>query len=169
MLPRPAYAGIGSRRTPADVLARMRALAGDLERLGYVLRSGGAEGADTHFEIGVRDRANTEIHLPWKGFRGHGSPHYGACPDALALAARHHPNWKACGPRARLLYARNGYQVLGRGLDSPAAFVVCWTPRGEVAGGTGQALRIAKVYGVEVFNLADASTEEWLREAVMRG
>lgn len=44
---RPAYAGIGARLTPADVLARMRLIACDLEARGYVLRSGAAAGADT--------------------------------------------------------------------------------------------------------------------------
>lgn len=43
---RPAYAGIGARLTPADVLARMRLIACDLEARGYVLRSGGGHAVD---------------------------------------------------------------------------------------------------------------------------
>ncbi len=51
-------------------------------------------------------------------------------------------------------------RILGRALDRPCSFVVCWTDDGSLdgqagsAGGTGQALRIASRYGVPVFNLA---------------
>ena len=47
------YAGVGSRDTPPEVLARMTGIATKLYYLGYVLRSGGAPGADQAFEAGV--------------------------------------------------------------------------------------------------------------------
>ena len=50
------YAGIGSRETPDTVLAILEALATVLARAGFVLRSGGAPGADTACEAGS-DRA----------------------------------------------------------------------------------------------------------------
>jgi predicted Rossmann fold nucleotide-binding protein DprA/Smf involved in DNA uptake len=40
------YAGIGSRETPPDILEWMTSLAANLETMNYVLRSGGAQGAD---------------------------------------------------------------------------------------------------------------------------
>lgn len=42
----PAYAGIGSRSTPPDVLAFMEELGQTLATAGYALRSGAAQGAD---------------------------------------------------------------------------------------------------------------------------
>lgn len=156
---RPSYAGIGSRITPPSVLARMRDLAGALEARGFVLRSGGARGADTHFEVGVHDRNNVEIYLPWPGFRGHWSPRCYVTAEALALAARFHPNWSACSREAKLLHARNGYQVLGPDLASPSKFVACWTADGEASGGTGQAIRIANAHNIPVFNLFDPTAE----------
>jgi hypothetical protein len=49
--------------------------------------------------------------------------------------------------------ARNYRQI--RGLDAPdSKFVICWTPNGELKGGTAQAIKIAKNYGIPVFNLA---------------
>lgn len=48
------YAGIGSRNTPEPVLALMQRCATRLEVLGYTLRSGGANGADSSFEAGCR-------------------------------------------------------------------------------------------------------------------
>ena len=80
-------------------------------------------------------------------------------PDAYALAARYCANWRALGARQRRLLARDGHQVLGSDLASPAALVVCWTPDGDLdgsgprSGGTGQALRIARALGIEVVNL----------------
>ena len=41
------YAGIGSRKTPASVLADITVIAGWLARTGWHLASGGATGADT--------------------------------------------------------------------------------------------------------------------------
>jgi hypothetical protein len=45
--------------------------------------------------------------------------------------------------------------MLGSDLKSPVNMVVCWTPRGEATGGTGQAIRMARHYGIPVYNLYD--------------
>ena len=62
------YAGIGSRDTPRWVLDCMKKLAYCLSD-DFILRSGGADGADSYFEIGC-DKGNgeKEIFLPWRGF-----------------------------------------------------------------------------------------------------
>ena len=150
------YAGIGSRRTPPDVLARMTATATALDLCGYTLRSGGAVGADTAFERGVLS-GRKEIFLPWPFFNTHASQLHLSNPrlyitQAMELAAAHHPAWNRCDFRARSFHARNCFQVLGARLDDPVAFVICWTPRGELVGGTALAIRIAHAYGVPVHN-----------------
>lgn len=66
------YAGIGSRETPPAILETMRAAARRLRDLGFVLRSGGAAGADTAFAEGAG--VCSEIFLPWPGFRGIDTP-----------------------------------------------------------------------------------------------
>lgn len=43
------YTGIGSRQTPPEILKMMTKIATQLESKGWVLRSGGAEGADEAF------------------------------------------------------------------------------------------------------------------------
>src|SRR4051794_35199053 len=55
------YTGIGSRQTPAEVLALMTRIAQALDAEGYILRSGEAAGADTAFAQGATRR---EIFLP---------------------------------------------------------------------------------------------------------
>lgn len=154
-MPTKAYAGIGSRQTPPDVMHQMGTIAAWLASLGFTLRSGGAGGADTAFEI---QSLKKEI------FR----PHH-TTPAALELAARFHPAWDRCSDYAKRLHARNGFQVLGTDLVSPSAFVVCWTKDGKASGGTGQAIRIANHFGIPVFNLHDLTAEARLRAAVERG
>lgn len=151
---RPTYAGVGSRSTPREVCQRMTEIAVFLERKGFVLRSGGATGADAAFEVGVTYPSNKEIYLPWKGFNLNRSDLYGVSQEALDMAAKFHPAWDECGTGARELHARNCYQVLGRDLSTPCRFIVCWTKGGKLVGGTSQALRLANFHSIPVFNLA---------------
>ncbi|UAT28892.1 hypothetical protein PP753_gp66 [Dinoroseobacter phage vB_DshP-R7L] len=156
------YAGIGSRETPEDVCRKMFAAGRAMAGLGFILRSGGAQGADESFESGVDDwTANhdtdgllKEIYLPWKGFRKNQSDLYGSDKAARLMAKEYHPNWPIVSCAGRDFHARNCYQILGRGLDTPSAFVLCWTPGGAVTGGTGQALRIAKDHDIPILNFA---------------
>lgn len=83
----------------------------------------------------------------------------------MAHAARYHPAWARLDDHARRLHARNSLIVLGRLLDDPVDFVVCWTPKGEWVGGTSQALRVAKAAGIKIFNLFYDTPEDidsWL-------
>jgi len=159
-----AYAGIGARKTPIDILALMEILAFRLAEQGHVLRSGAAYGADQAFEKGC-DAANgrKEIFIPWNGFQGRNARievgvMAGVEAKALQLAAELHPNWAACSDAARMLHARNCYQILGSFLDEPVTDVVCWTPNGSGEGGTGQAIRLARRFGIPVWDLGDQKT-----------
>ena len=148
------YAGIGARATPIEVLAIMTNFATNMELSGFILRSGGADGADSAFEAGVVNNQNKEIYLPWKSFNNNNSPLHGVSKAALEMAAKYHPNWKACSIGARKFHARNCYQMLGYNLKTPVEFVACWTPKGKITGGTGQALRIAEDHGIYIDNFA---------------
>jgi len=147
------YAGIGSRRTPLDVMARMTEIAVFMRQQGYTLRSGGAPGADTAFEAGAGN--DKKIYLPWKLFNNNPSPLYAAAYDAQALeiAAKYHPRWNTLTRAVQTIMARNCYQVLGGDLKTPSEFIVCWTPTGKTEGGTGQAMRIARDYGIPIYNI----------------
>lgn len=155
------YAGVGSRETPDDVGQVMTNVARRLEWEGYILRSGGATGADTFFEQGVSRPENKEIFIPNKGFNGSDSELFGVSPEALELAASIHPAWERCKPFARQLHARNCYQILGKDLRTPADFVLCWTQYGKVVGGTATAIRLAQRHGVPVFNFGNVKTGQY--------
>lgn len=160
------YAGIGSTRTLDAICARMTRIAAWMHDRDYWLRSGGADKADLAFEAGASDKK--EIFLPWKGFNGSKSPLFHVSKEAFDLAARFHPNWGAVKKQgSQKLLARDGYQVLGKTLDDPVEFVVCWTSDGEASGGTGQAMRIAAYYEIPTFNLHDETAAKRLHDFVI--
>lgn len=142
------YTGVGSRKTPPEILAVMTRLAQKLRAFGYVLRSGGAIGADQAFERG----AGTQKNIFYAG---------DATPEAIAVAAKLHLAWSRCSDYAKRLHGRNMFQVLGASLSEPSAFLICWTPDGAVkgddctreTGGTATAIRAASAHGVPVYNL----------------
>lgn len=147
------YAGIGSRRTPRDILAMMQLVASKLESEGWVLRSGGAEGADSAFESGVSLPANKEIYLPTGRISR----------TAWDSVDKFHPAPTRLKPFGRALMARNYHQITGQYDHSKwSSFVLCWTPDGcksssertIMTGGTGQAIAIASSLNIPVFNLA---------------
>jgi len=155
------YTGVGSRETPHQIRVQMAQIASHLAMRDFVLRSGAAPGADEAFETGLMRHQKREIYLPWKEFNGHKSKLHPPSVEAMYIASRHHPAWGKCGDAARMLHARNVHQVLGKDLNTPSAFLVCWTPGGTGAGGTGQAIRIAQTHQIPVFDLA-----VWRRDAV---
>jgi hypothetical protein len=163
-----AYAGIGSRSTPATMRPVIADVATRCARNGIVLRSGGALGADAMFEYAAKVTgpwacATNEIYLPWPGFNGRviGYALERPTPGAYEIAAAAHPAWHRCSASAQHLLARNAHQILGRDLASPVAFVVCWTPGGQLVGGTATALRIAQANGIPVCNLATPEGLGW--------
>lgn len=147
------YSGIGSRETPSDILNLMISIASFMERSGYVLYSGGANGADSAFERGVKEIEHKKIFLPWKRFNNNPSPLFNVSKEAMEIAKIYHPSWKNLSNPVRRLMARNGYQVLDESLTEPVDMVICYTIDGKETGGTGQALRIAKHYSIPVYNL----------------
>jgi hypothetical protein len=167
------YAGIGSRQTPPKVLKVMEDISSYLQKLGYVLRSGGADGADSAFERAIdKSKPNSmEIFLPWNGFNGRGRINAGYISDystdamhtAQFIAAEKHPNWINLKESVRKLMIRNVFQVLGPTLESEqrSKFVICWTPdgcesdktRSIITGGTGMAISVASKFSVPVINL----------------
>lgn len=178
----PAYAGIGSHETPAQVLALMHSLARALARERWRLRSGMSPGADRAFYDGALQAGGAiELYLPNPGF---GSGARRPCEEqraevcelarpragAYALAARFHAGFGGLDAGSRALLARDCHQVLGAALREPAKLVLCWTPDGDLdgrgarAGGTGQALRVAHAHGIAVLNLRREEHAQLLQE-----
>lgn len=165
-----AYTGIGARKTPISILKRMTKFGEGLGQLGLILRSGGADGADTAFELGCDViGGHKEIFLPWKGFNKKHSHFYKIPEKAFEIAADvYGPSWLYIKRSIKLFMARNIQQVLGKNLDDPSDFVITWTPdgcksqeqRSKETGGTGQAIACASERGIPVFNLKNEGAEK---------
>ncbi len=185
--PRPgsfAYAGVGSRRTPPDVLQAMSDIAQTLGDAGTALSTGGADGADKAFETGaLRTDAPITVHTPWPGYNGYRPGRQPETeidvlhPNAAAtvqgrsyadLAQEHHPYWNRCGRGARALFVRN-VSILAGALDDhretlPVRAVIAYTPNGlpvgREAGGTGHTLRTAASLDIPCVNLSRRTPPE---------
>lgn len=161
------YTGIGSRETNENILCLMEDLSFALSQQGWILRSGGADGADTAFEVGASNPFSEvvpEIYLPWITFNNHDSMSKGVLvpsaynnwTEAQGMASEIHPAWDRLSPAVKTLHSRNMYQVLGKDLKTPSKFLVCYakpSKDGYVVGGTRSAYKLAKDRGIPCFNL----------------
>jgi hypothetical protein len=129
----------------------MTKIAEKLQSVGYILRSGGAQGADSAFAAGAGK------------FVGIWRPEH-STQQSEEIAACYHPVWNKLTPYVKKLHGRNAFQVLGADLKTPSEFLICWTPDGCIShatrsvttGGTGTAISIASAHGIPVSNLAKA-------------
>lgn len=171
---RPIYAGIGTRKSTPEQDAVMRGIATICGARGLVLRSGHATGSDAAFEAGYRDwqkhpkfvenGSGAAIYLhtnksgpdlipykPWPAMLGI-AERFHDTPLALGLSADVIEGRKQPGDEAALM-ARNGHQVFGDDFSQITDAVVCCTPGGRSEGGTGQALRMARLVGIPVIDI----------------
>lgn len=155
------YAGIGSRETPPTVLDLMQQMGEAMACEGWILRSGGAAGADTAFWNGCYQAGGqAEIFVPWRGFNDSDSKLFSVPEAAFDLVRQFHPAPDRLSQGAMKLMARNCQQILGENLDDPTKLVICWTVGAKGGGGTGQAIRMAKHYGIPVVDLCNQTTDE---------
>jgi len=145
------YAGIGSRKVPLNVVKHIHFISERFRKLGYTLRSGGADGCDKAFEDYAGE--NKEIYLPWERFNNNKSELHDISPLSVDMAKYYHPAPNSLTSTTLKIMARNCYQVLGEDLDTPVEFIVCYTKDGEEIGGTAQAIRIAKDKGIPIYNI----------------
>lgn len=150
------YTGIGSRETPQEVEPIIEEICIFMDKLGFILRSGGAPGADSMFEKYTNKK---DIYLPWKGFNNNTSELYldniseYEVHKSLEISCKYHPNWRALSNAGKKLMTRNVFQIYGREGEGISKLVICWTKGGTINSGTGQAMRIAKALDIPIFNL----------------
>lgn len=165
-----AIAAIGSRETPPDVLSKMEHVAKILSH-DYWIRTGAAIGADQAFGDGAGER--TIVYLPWRNYEATWVDSIGCkigCTapsgNAIELASRYHPAWDRCSRGARALHGRNAHIILGKNLDSPVKFVLFWANEiaGEVQGGTGLGVRIARAHDIPCININN--NKKWEEQAI---
>lgn len=160
--------GVGSREITEKYKNRIIEIAKLLDKAGYTLRSGGAEGSDTLFE---ENMSKKKIYLPWKNFNGNNSKRYMITKEALELASEIHPAFQYLSQGAQKLHARNCYQVLGYKLNHPSEMVVCYTKDGcnseasstKHTGGTRTAIVLADRNNIPIYNLKNDADYETIK------
>lgn len=166
------FTGIGARETPIGVLSLIEKISGKLYDLEWTLRSGGcSKGSDAEFErvystkfttiLDLKRRKFTtkevfEIYYPNKTIKnslGVESISLDIWNRAIEITKQNHPAWKNCSKITKDLHTRNVLAILGKNLETPSKFILCYTPEGKILGGTGQSIRIANSLDIPVFNL----------------
>lgn len=139
------------------------------------IRSGGAPGADVKWDEVLGETGKKEIFLPGKYFNYFRVKTKNDFYDASEwfnektweITEQFHPNPKALKyDFVKALMQRNIFQVLGRDMNDPVAFVLCvadgtkfdtFGKIKDVSGGTGQAVRIAHHHNIPVVNIRDGN------------
>ena len=163
------YTGIGSRQTPEiwrDVFANIGTFL--YQEYGLILRSGGADGADTYFE---KAKGPKHIYLPSYYFNSRTADNQTYFYPTESIKQRNEPIIRQCcphwdnikRPNVRNLLLRNMCQILGHTPDKLeySKFVLCWTPNGEFAGGTRYAIACAELYNIPVFNFGNYTASNY--------
>lgn len=185
-----AYTGIGSRETPAEVVGVMEDAAYRLARMGFVLRSGKAAGADAAFQRGAQrfEGAKCEIFIPWRGFTG-GDGLVNTWDITLDAVDRQYPEhakmrwdwvkevhggWERLSQGARKLHERNVHQLFGADLGNAylnqSKFVLYYaleTKKGDPKGGTATCVNLAKKQGIRTLNLLHGENHEVLEKFLL--
>lgn len=177
-------AGIGSRKTPPEILEIMTQLGTWVrEKKGWI-RSGHCLGADIAFEEGAKER--TIVYLPEKNFNNNKRYYtvpkqilsYNQAPDNARIRAqqsinKYHPtHGNGLSDYQRLLFGRNYFQIFGF-KNKIVDAVVCWCKltkkgknKGRALGGTALAINMARDYDIPVINLWEERYEMTPKEMI---
>ena len=170
-MPSMHYAGIGPQNTPGEINDIFMGIARCLWRTGYALRTGCELGADFAFMIGAPDNKlvlhENFVYVSRSSVVGQIGSGVAVRVDYMPgdvffmeeQVKEHHPNPFSLQGLARKRMRRGALCVLPYcrvGLELPQVdFVVCWAPDGSIDddGELGHVLRLARRYGIPVFNL----------------
>lgn len=156
------WAGIGSRKTPPDIIKMMKQIGFLLGATGGVCHTGAAKGADQAFAEGAYLSGDVMLFLPWQSYEQDWvTNHLNAIVRVLVPQTHReamdsvnmHPVIEAGGTLSQgveKLHARN-YLIIEN-----CKFIVCWAPldaKDEEKGGTGQGCKIARKTGIQIYNL----------------
>lgn len=166
-----AYAGIGSRDISSEEETNISKIANILQSKGLILYSGNAEGSDIAFQKGSNGKC--VVMLPWKTFNIKHYDYAQLAMDHIIVGSRNnnfhkeafdsikkfHPKAHALNKASETFMARNFYQINGFDKYPKASIVICCAnsinKKGNVMGGTGQAVRIALSMNIPIINIRE--------------
>jgi hypothetical protein len=151
------FSGLGSRKTPINVGRIQAKTAYKLSNQGWVLRSGGADGSDKFFELGVNNSKNKKRIYTVKNYQ-YDLDERNRNEVIEALSSESWIQLDNCKEYTQLLFKRNVCQVLGDSRENTLSkFCIYWIPCKSIydkeAGGTRIAARICEKYNIQQFNM----------------
>lgn len=172
------YTGVGSRSTPVDIQRKMSKIASELDKLGFILRSGGAMGADQAFEHGVLLNIRKEIYYAYHYYKNDIKYLYdfSRLQETREIVKLTHPTWNYLSEYAKALHTRNYFQVNGVNGSQLSQFLICYTPDGcesvktrhVSTGGTATAIVIAEMLEIPVYNLCNEERIKDVEELILK-
>lgn len=165
------YAGIGSRSITDKESKTIEKIASKLSK-NFVLFSGNAQGSDQSFQSG--SNGNCVLFLPWAGFEEQNFDFLkvldvfdlGKSPEGMESVRKYHPN-KNLTYGQKLMMSRNYHQIIGYKKYPKVSFVVYCAnedEKGNIEGGTGQAIRIARAHNIPTINIRISGWQKKLTE-----
>lgn len=187
------FTGIGSENAPKHVTDLITEISYLLAISGRSLRSSGAKGCSTAFELGVNNAFKKglcgsrpltpktgnplqpvkEIYLPYRGFENHSDDAYfeydptlkGRIIGFIRSGVLMSEFEKIQNPYLIKDYVVRVFQLLGKTLNKPSKFMLCWTPDGartssESSVEIGQSyvsICLAEALKIQTFNLENKS------------
>lgn len=156
---------IGSRKTPEDICEIMSLIGKKLESRNWILRSGGAKGADLAAEKFVKNKYIYTV----KNF-DFSEPNYSFCRNEVISILDKGFNLDNYEKYARILLMRDINQVLGSVKTSflPSMFLIGFTfsenYNDSSIGGSRIAIRCALKHGIKVYNLVNNETLQMIKK-----
>ncbi|ADQ52943.1 DprA-like DNA recombination-mediator protein [Aeromonas phage PX29] len=145
---------VGTRFPPSQIAGIASKIGRNLSDKGFIGRSGGAIGMDQAW-LSDYDPSLCEIYRP--DDKGINVLNFDNFFEAEEMVKRIIPHFEYLDFYSQWLHTRNAYQVLGRDLNTPSDFLLCYAPvRNKVVqGGTRTAFVLARRNGIPVYNLYD--------------
>lgn len=164
-----AYGGLCNPDAPENVLSQMKQLAHRLDEKGYTLRTNGGKGGEEALESGTERK---EMHLPWKKFNDRDSKFTKTTDEAKAVIRHFAPSFDTLKPAVQTIIASKAHVILGKDLNNPVKFLVCWTQDGAETvadrnartGYIGVGIALAASLKIPVFNLKKPDALERLKQ-----
>lgn len=165
------YAGIGSRSITDKESKIIEKISKKLSK-NFVLFSGNACGSDQAFQTG--SNGNCVLFLPWAGFEKQNFDFLkvldvfdlGKSREGMESVEKFHPN-KNLTYGQKLMMSRNFHQIMGYKKYPKVSFVVYCAnedEKGNIDGGTGQAIRIARSQNIPAINIRISGWQKKLTE-----
>jgi len=156
----------GSRDAPPEVLGNLTKIAEFFAKKGWVLRTGGAIGCDEAARLGfvkAEKESNIQLYLPWQGYNNHynGILH---TEENWKIASQYVKHWDNLKLNHKIFHARNVGILLGSDNQTLSHLAVCWTPEGEVVGGSATGIEISKKEKIVLFNIGSKTGLTKLRK-----